>query len=304
MTPDDPFGPPIQRPAAEPIRIAKPEEEPEAAGPSVELVWPDGAPGALGDKVTDKPTIDVYSLKKEQLNGTSVVLCPGGGYDHLALDHEGDAVAKWLSSLGITAFLLKYRVAPHYRQPAPLQDARRAVRMVRYRAQDWLVDPHRIGVMGFSAGGHLASITATRWNEGNKGADDPIDRVGSRPDFAILIYPVISFTTRYANQHALDNLLGGEPTDKLLNMLSSDRHVNTGTPPTFMVHAGDDKAVPPENSVIFYLALRRAGVPCELHIYERGGHGFGLAPDDPILASWPRRCADWLRRRGLLDKPQ
>jgi len=303
MNPDDPFGPPIQRPAAKPIHIAKPEEEPEAAGPSAEPVWPDGAPGALGDKDEDKPTLDVYSLKKEALNGTSVIVCPGGGYDHLALVHEGEAVAAWLNALGITAFVLRYRVAPRYRQPAPLQDARRAVRTVRHRAEEWLVDPGRIGILGFSAGGHLAALTATRWNEGNAGAEDPVDRISSRPDFLILAYPVITFSARHGNQHAIANLLGDEPTEKLRTLLSAERHVNTSTPPTFIVHAGDDKAVLPENSVLFYLALRKAGIQAELHVYERGGHGFGLAPDDPVLASWPRRCADWLRRRGLLERP-
>ena len=302
MPPDDPFGPPIQRPAAQPIRIEKEEAAP--AGPSVELVWADGAPGALGDTEADKPTLGVYSLPLEQVNGTGVVICPGGGYSHLATGHEGHDVAVWLNSLGITAFVLTYRVAPRYRQPAPLQDARRAVRLVRHRADEWKVDPSRIGVLGFSAGGHLASITGARWNEGNAGAEDPIDRVSSRPDFLILAYPVITFTTKYSHVGCMDNLLGDDATDKLRQMLSSERHVNTGTPPTFLVHAGDDKGVPSENSVLFYLALRKAGVPCELHIYERGGHGFGLAPGDPVLASWPIRCADWLRRRGLLDKAQ
>ncbi len=303
MTPDDAPRRPIHRPAAEPIRIAKPEEEPEPAGPSVEPVWADGAPGALGDGDADRPTVDVYSLKKEHLNGTAVIVCPGGGYDHLALDHEGHAVATWLNSLGITAFVLHYRVAPRYRQPAPLQDARRAVRMVRHRADEWLVSPRRVGILGFSAGGHLAATTAARWNEGNKGAEDPVDRISSRPDFLILAYPVITLAGKYASAHSRDNLLGEDAADKLCNLLSCERHVNTGTPPTFLVHAGDDKAVPPENSVLFYLALRKAGVPAELHIYERGGHGFGLAHDDPVLASWPRRCADWLRRRGLLQTP-
>lgn len=303
MSAPDPFGPPIQRPPTQAIHIARPEVEPEPAGPSVEPVFPEGAPGALGGTEADTPTLTVYSLPKEALNGAAVVICPGGGYHHLAVDHEGDAVARWLNSLGVTAFLLRYRIAPRYRQPAPLQDARRAVRMVRHRAQEWLVDPQRIGLLGFSAGGHLASITATRWNEGNAGADDPIDHASSRPDFLILGYPVITFDGKYANTGCRDNLIGDVGTEKLIQMLSSERHVNAGTPPTFLVHAGDDKAVPPENSVLFYLALRKAGVPCELHIYERGGHGFGLAPDDPVLASWPRRCADWLRRRGLLEKP-
>ncbi|MFW6108447.1 MAG: alpha/beta hydrolase, partial [bacterium] len=189
---DDPFGPPIRRPAARPIHIDKPEEEPEPAGPSVEPLWPDGAPGALGDTEADRPALEVWPLDKERLTGTGVVLCPGGGYDHLATGHEGGVVAEWLGSLGITAFLLRYRVAPRYRQPAPLQDARRAVRLARYRAQEWLVDPRRIGIMGFSAGGHLAAITAPRWNEGNQGAEDPIDRISSRPDFLILVYPVIT----------------------------------------------------------------------------------------------------------------
>jgi len=302
MTAGNPQGGPIHRPPAQPIRIEK-EEDTGPAPPSLELVWPDGAPGALGDTEADKPTLQVYSLPADEVNGTGVIICPGGGYTHLATDHEGHDVAVWLNSLGITAFMLRYRVAPRYRQPAPLQDARRAVRMVRHRAAEWMVDPARIGILGFSAGGHLASITATRWNEGNAGADDPIDRGSSRPDFAVLAYPVITFTTRYAHNGSMENLLGDDNSEKMQQMLSSERHVNAGTPPTFLVHAGDDKGVAPENSVLFYLALRKAGVACEIHIYERGGHGFGLAPADPVLASWPVRCVDWLRGRGLLDKP-
>jgi len=303
MAPDhDPFGPPIRRAPAQPIRIEKKEEPPEPAGPSAELVWPDGAPGALGDKEADKPTLDVYSLTREEVNGAAVLVCPGGGYTHLALDHEGDAVAKWLNSLGVTAFVLKYRIAPRYCQPAPLQDARRAMRLVRHRAAEWLVDPRRVGILGFSAGGHLASITGARWNEGNRGAEDPIDRVSSRPDFMILVYPVITMAGKYTNAGCRDSLLGGDAKERLLELLSSERQANTGTPPTFLVHAHDDKSVPAENSVMFYLALRKAGVAAEMHIYEKGGHGFGLAPDDPVLSSWPRRCADWMRRRGLLDK--
>jgi acetyl esterase/lipase len=216
------------------------------------------------------------------------------------MDHEGRQIAEWLNSLGVGAFVLKYRLGPRYRYPAPLQDAQRALRLVRQRAGELGVAPERIGIWGFSAGGHLASTAGTHFDGGDPGAADPIDRMSCRPDFLILAYPVISFTTVYAHAGSRRNLLGDNPEPSLVESLSNEKQVTAQTPPTFLFHTNEDKGVPPENSVLFYLALRKAGVPAELHIYLRGKHGVGLAQSDPVLSSWPRRLADWLRTQGLL----
>ncbi len=274
-----------------------------AGEPETILLWPAGAPGAVGAEDADRPTLTAYLPPPEKAVGTGVVVCPGGGYATLAMDHEGRQVAQWLNALGVAAFVLKYRHAPRYRHPAPLQDAQRALRLVRSRAAEFGVAPDRIGIWGFSAGGHLASTAATHFDEGNPAADDPIERVGSRPDFLILAYPVISFTTEYVHKGSRRNLLGDHPDPALLESLSNEKQVNARTPPTFLFHTTEDQGVPPENSILFYLALRKAGVPAEMHIYERGRHGVGLAPSDPVLSSWPGRLADWLRLRGLLTRP-
>jgi len=273
-----------------------------ARAPRVELLWPGGAPGAVGGKEADKPSLTIFLPPPEKANGAAVVICPGGAYGFLAVGHEGRDVAKWLNSLGVAGLMLKYRHAPRYRHPAPLQDARRAIRIARARAKEWRVDPRRIGILGFSAGGHLASTAATHFDDGMPEAKDPIERVSCRPDFLILVYPVISFTTKYTHRGSMRNLLGKNPDPKLVESLSNEKQVTARTPPTFLIHAGGDRGVPPENSVLFYLALRKAGVPAELHIYEKGGHGFGLAPRDPVLSTWPTRCAEWMRARGLLRK--
>ncbi len=272
------------------------------AEPETILLWPGGAPGAVGQQEADRPTLTIYLPPAEQAVGTGVVVCPGGGYATLALDHEGRQVAQWLNSLGVAAFVLRYRHAPRYRHPAPLQDAQRAIRLVRTRAEGFRLAPDRIGIWGFSAGGHLASTAATHFDAGDPDAPDPVQRAGCRPDFLILAYPVISFTTPYVHKGSLRNLLGENPEAALLESLSNEKQVTAQTPPTFLFHTTEDKGVPPENSVLFYLALRRAGVPAELHIYERGRHGVGLAPGDPVLSSWPARLADWLRVRGLLAR--
>lgn len=266
--------------------------------PQTMLLWPSGAPGAVGDEDPDRPTLTLY--RPEKPVGTAVVVCPGGGYATLAMDHEGRQVAEWLNSLGITAFVLKYRHAPRYRHPAPLQDAQRALRLVRSRAAEFGVAPDRIGIWGFSAGGHLASTAGTHFDAGKPDASDPIERVSSRPDFLILAYPVVSFTTDYVHKGSRRNLLGDNPDPAAVENLSNEKQVTAQTPPAFLFHTTEDKGVPPENSILFYLALRKVGVPAELHIYERGRHGVGLAPNDPVLSSWPARLADWLRVRGLL----
>jgi len=269
-----------------------------AAEPKVELLWPDGAPGALGSEDADRPALTIYL--PELRSGTAVVVCPGGGYQMLAVNHEGRQIAEWLNARGIAAFVLKYRIAPRYRHPAPLLDAQRAIRTVRSRSAEFQIRPDRIGIWGFSAGGHLASTAGTHFDGGDPGAADPIDRASSRPDFLILAYPVISLTTPYTHRGSLKNLLGPDPDPKLVESLSNDLRVTPQTPPAFLFHTTADSGVPPENSILFYLALRKAGVPAEMHIYERGPHGVGLAPKDPVLSTWAERLEGWLRVRGLL----
>ena len=258
-----------------------------AAKPPVELLWKDGAPGAVGEEELDKPSLTIYVPKANAIP-TGVIVFPGGGYRTLAMDHEGDQVARWLNSLGITSFVVKYRLGPRYHHPAMLNDAQQAIKIVRSRAKEFGIAPDRIGVWGFSAGGHLASTAATHFTP------------ETRPDFAILTYPVISLTTRYVHKGSLQNLLGTEPDPQLMASLSNEAQVTKDTPPTFLVHANDDTGVPPENSILYYMALRNAGVPAEMHIYARGGHGFGLAQTDAALSTWSGRLADWLRVRGLL----
>ena len=205
---------------------------------------------------------------------------------------------QWLNSIGITAFVLKYRLGPRYHHPAPLQDAARAIRTVRARAAEWKLNPERIGILGFSAGGHVASTIATHFDSGNASARDPIERVSSRPSLAILIYPVITMGDK-THAGSKKNLIGDNPSPEMIRLLSNEEQVTKETPPTFLVHTMTDTAVPVENSQMFAAALRKAGVPFEFHLYERGPHGFGLGRDDPILSTWPARCADWLRIHGF-----
>ena len=271
----------------------------QAQEPKAELLWPAGAPGALGTAPEDQPSITPFVLPKGSGSGTAVVICPGGGYQMLAIDKEGYAFAKWLNGLGVSAFVLKYRLGPRYHHPIELGDAQRAIRTVRSRAAEYGLQPDRIGIMGFSAGGHLASTAGTHFDAGNASAADAIDRASSRPDFMVLCYPVISFGT-FAHVGSRKNLLGDNPDPLLVENLSNELQVTTDTPPTFLFHTTTDGAVPVENSVMFYSALRKAGVPAELHIYERGPHGVGLALSDPVLATWPARLADWLKVHGWL----
>ena len=261
------------------------------------VLWPAGAPGAIGNEPRDIPTLTPYLPAKEKASGAAVIVCPGGGYQHLA-DHEGRPVAEWLNSIGITAFVLKYRLGPRYHHPAPLQDAARAIRTVRARAVEWNVDPERIGILGFSAGGHLAATAGTHFDSGEHDAADLIERVSSRPNLMILIYPVITMK-QYAHAGSKKNLLGPDPPPDLVALLSNEEQVTKETPPAFLVHTSTDTTVPVENSVMFATALRKAGVPFEFHLYERGPHGFGLGVKDPVLATWPGRCADWFRVHGF-----
>lgn len=272
------------------------------AGPKEELLWPKGAPGAVGTEAADKPSITVWLPPADKANGCAIVVCPGGGYGGLAMDHEGKQVAEWCNARGIAAFVLKYRLGPRYRHPTMINDVQRAIRTVRAGAKEWHVDPSRIGVLGFSAGGHLASTAATHFDAGKADADDPIDKVSCRPDFAVLCYPVITLEPPYAHMGSRYNLLGKDADAKLVESLCNEKQVTAQTPPTFLFHTSTDSAVPPENSILFYQALRKNKVPAELHIYEKGNHGVGLAQKDPVLSSWPGRLEAWLEARGLLKK--
>lgn len=270
------------------------------AEPETIPLWPQGAPGAVGREPADSPTLTIYRPPAESRQPTAVVVCPGGGYAGLAMDHEGRQVAEWLNSLGVTACVLKYRLGPRYRHPAPLDDARRAIRTVRALAAELGVDPDKVGILGFSAGGHLASTAATHFDAGKADATDPVERSGCRPDFAVLLYPVVAMATPYAHGGSKQNLLGESPDPQLVESLSNERQVTSETPPCFLVHTDEDKAVPAENSLLFYQALRRAGVPGELHVYQYGPHGLGLGQKDPAFSTWPALCATWLKRHGWL----
>ncbi len=265
-------------------------------------LWEGEAPGAQGNEDADKPSITIYAAYGRDLPGTAVIICPGGGYSALAMNHEGRQVANWFNALGVTAFVLKYRLGPRYRHPIELGDAQRAIRLVRARARDFGISPERVGMMGFSAGGHLASTAGTHFDRGRPAVSDAIERQSSRPDFLILGYPVISFTAPYTHKGSARNLLGDHPTQGLLEDLSNELHVTAETPPTFLFHTSADTAVPAENSIAFYLALHKAGVPAEMHIFESGPHGVGLDLRDAALGEWPALLANWLRLRGLLAR--
>jgi acetyl esterase/lipase len=263
-------------------------------------LYPKGAPGALGtDPKKDIPTLAVYLPPADKATGAAVVVCPGGGYGGLA-DHEGHPIAEWLNSVGVAGIVLKYRVAP-YKHPVPLQDAQHAVRTVRARAADWKLDPGRVGILGFSAGGHLASSAATHFDDGKADAEDPADKPSCRPDLAILIYPVITMSDPYTHKGSRNNLLGGSPPAELVDLMSNEKQVTPKTPPCFIVFGSNDRVVPVENGLMFAEALSKAKVPFDLHVYEDGPHGFGLRGKGPI-GQWPETCAAWFERRGFLKK--
>ncbi len=262
-------------------------------------LWENGAPGAQGTTETDIPTLTIFPANGSTRTTTGIVICPGGGYQHLSMVKEGSDVAKWLNERGISGFVLRYRLGPKYHYPVELWDAQRALRYVRAHAAEFRVSPDRIGMWGFSAGGHLASTAGTHFDKGDVSATDLITRQSARPDFLILAYPVISLEDPYAHVGSRTNLLGEKPDPALVQFLSNERQVSAETPPTFLFHTTEDQTVPVENSVFFYLALRKAGVPAEMHIYLKGHHGVGLAPGDDVLRSWPDRLYDWLRVQGL-----
>ncbi|HXG09775.1 MAG TPA: alpha/beta hydrolase [Gemmataceae bacterium] len=292
--------------AAVPLPIwSAPPGRPADPKPLVLDVWPGPAPGETGsigeEKVQEskpgekpvkrltnvsKPTLTIFRPAKDADTGAAVVICPGGGYNILAWDLEGEEVAAWLNSIGVTGIVLKYRVPRRPDQPkdqppiGPLQDAQRALSLVRSKAEEWGINPQRLGILGFSAGGHLAAAASTNFDQRAYEPIDGIDRVSCRPDFAVLVYPAYL-------------------ANKEKSALMPELRVSAKTPPTFLVHAGDDR-IPAEGSVLFYLALKKAGVPAELHVYASGGHGFGLRPSEQACSRWPQRCEDWLRNQSLL----
>lgn len=281
------------RPPASPEAafIAQPQEIP---------LWRNGAPGALGTASADQPTLTYYPPVYE--TGTAVVIAPGGGYAFVATNHEGRQIANWLNSIGIAAFVLRYRVGPTYHYPIELEDVQRAIRQVRAQAMELRIEPDHIGIMGFSAGGHLAALAATHFDHGNPNATDPIDRLSCRPDFAVLGYAVILLEGPYAHQESVQSLLGNHPDPALLEELSANTQVTPHTPPTFLVSTGEDTTVPAENTVAFYVALRKAGVPVELHIFAKGTHGRGLTLGNPTNDVWRTLVENWFRANGLLAR--
>ena len=273
--------------------------------PTAELhtfrLWEKSAPGALDDTDEDIPTLTLYPATHHDKPTAAIIVAPGGSYHHLAANHEGRQIANWFNAMGVTAFVLQYRLGPRYHHPIELGDAQRAMRLVRSRAKDFNIDPATVGFMGFSAGGHLASTLATHFEAENASDSDPVNRENCRPDFVILAYPVISMTADYSHKGSAENLLGTPPDPNLAKQLSNELNVTSTTPPTFLFSTSADTLVPAENAVAFYLALRQAGVPAEIHIFEKGPHGIGLALNDVALSEWGILLRNWLRIRGVLS---
>lgn len=338
-------------------RAARAREEGNVTKLDPIYLWPEGAPDAVGQEEADKPTLTPYLPEAGKESGSAMIVCPGGGYRNLAA-HEGEPVAQWLAGMGITAFVLKYRLAPRYGHPAPFLDGKRAIKVVRAHATQYGLGHDRIGILGFSAGGHLASCVATLFDKANPQADDPVEKWSSRPNAVVLVYPVISLEPDFGHMGSCRALLGrfvgkedevaaghgksgAEPEDphpstfenmlktlreiaidagkedvdtsegetsperlppaSLMASLTTYKQVTEETPPTFLVHTTTDAGVPCENSVFFARALRHAGVPVELHLFEEGPHGFGLAPGNPLLSCWPAMCGRWLQLRGFAN---
>jgi len=281
----------------------------EAAEPSPEnlKLWAGDAPEAGGTDAIDSPVIQLYRADSETPTAVIVIL-PGGGYGGLAMDHEGRQIASWCNKMGVTAAVCVYRHrggggngGKGYGHPVPMLDAQRAIRTVRANAANWNIDAARIGIIGFSAGGHLASTVSTHHDQGNPSSEDAIERVSSRPDFAILAYPVISFDKPFTHRGSQKNLLGENPDPALVASLSNESMVNAQTPPTFLFHTAEDTAVPVANSIVYFTALQAAHVPSEMHIFEKGPHGVGLAAGLPGADAWPNLCKAWLRSHKIIE---
>lgn len=292
------------------------------AAPPLDIpLWPEGVPparradapaarGALGPERLESdgrianvsaPTLTVVPPAVDRPNGTAIILCPGGGYAYLSNAREGQQYAAWLSTLGITTFILKSRLQ-EWGHPAPLQDVLRAIRLVRSRAAEFGVAAHRIGVMGSSAGGHLAASASTLFGHADGRTGAALDAVSARPDFAVLAYPVITMMDPAAHAGSRQALLGATPGAAERALLSLEQQVGAATPPTLLLHTQGDKSVPADNSLLYFQALTRAGVPAELHVFEQGGHGIGMRDGLGTASAWPRRAEDWLRQRGLLAR--
>lgn len=267
--------------------------------PDRQTIDSSGTPLRYSYSLVSRPTLTVYTPAAGAANGTAVIVCPGGGYVHLAMTHEGTDVCKWLNSLGITAFLLKYRLPSDEtmidKTIGPLQDAQRAIQLVRERANDWGVNAGAVGILGFSAGGHLASTAGTHFNHAEI---DNVAGVSLRPDFMVLLYPVISLADSIGHRGSRDNLLGRHPSPDQIQLYSSELQVTDETPPTFLIHAEDDKTVMVVNSLYFYEALVRHHVPAEMHIYPKGGHGFGMHNATTGGDQWPDRLTEWMKVNG------
>jgi len=262
-------------------------------------LWPDGAPGATGSKPEDIPTLTVVAPDGAPTNGTAVIVAPGGGYQGLATGQEGREVADWFAAHGVTAFVLTYRlVSAGYKHPVQLQDAQRAVRWVRSHAREYVINPDRIGMIGFSAGGHLTAMTETLFDEGNPQAADPVDQVSSRPDFAVLVYAAITLEETHGRRI---QLLGPHPDEQMRRQVRPAENVTSRTPPTFIFHTTSDELVDSEDSVIMYRALHAAHVPVEMHIFGKGHHGLGFGMTEPTLRIWPTLLEGWLADLGMLS---
>lgn len=286
-------------------------------------LWPEGVPPAVradapaargplppeaveeGGRVSNvsQPRLAVFPAAIDRPTGTAVIICPGGGYARLSREREGYQYARWLSTLGVTSFILTNRLGD-YGHPAPLQDVLRALRIVRSRAAEFHLDPHRIGVMGSSAGGHLAASAGTLFNHADGRTGAALDSVDARPDFMILMYPVITMSDPATHAGSRTHLLGPAPTPAALALASLELQVTAATPPTLLIHTQDDQSVPVENSILFFQALTRAHVSAELHVFAHGPHGMGMRPDLGTASEWPRRAEEWLRVRGLLTPAQ
>ncbi len=275
-------------------------------------LWPEGIPdlktGIPAERIdngraysVNKPTLTMFSPATVRPGGTAVIICPGGGYDHLSLENEGTAIARWLNPLGVTAFVLRYRLI-EYGHPAPLRDVLRAVRLLRSHAAEFGINPARIGVIGASAGGHLAACAGTLFDapEGRTGVE--LDKVSARPDFIMLLYAVVSMKEPNVHTGSRRSLLGANPAPELLDHLSPELQVTKDSSPTFIVHTEEDRAVTDFNSIEFYKALHQARVPVEMHLYEKGGHGFGMRKDLGQTSEWPKRAEEWMRSHGWLPE--
>lgn len=275
----------------------------QSPAPTVLPLWEKNATQSYKTEDKNTPTLTLFAASGDNATDCAVVICPGGGYGHLATEKEGKEIAEWFNGVGVTAFVLKYRLpSDGYRHPIPLMDARQAIRLVRYRAEEWGIDPDKIGIVGFSAGGHLAASAGTHFKDPVEAGSNELDTVSCRPDFMVLIYPVISMENDITHHGSRDNLLGKHPEAALVDLMSNEKQVTSGTPPTFLVHATDDKTVPVENSLLFYRACLDNNVPAELHIYLKGGHGFGMRTAAGPAAEWPGRCKQWMQQLGFLPK--